>query len=65
MKDACAAAGVLPFTLQELRQTRDTIWHSQVPSHIACAWLGHTESTARKHYLSVPEDAYTYQGVTS
>lgn len=65
VKDACAAAGVLPFTLQELRQTRDTIWHSQVPSHIACAWLGHTESTARKHYLSVPEDAYTYQGVTS
>jgi integrase len=60
VRQACIAAGVEPFTLQQLRQTRDTIWHDRLPAHVACAWIGHSEATARKHYLSVPEDAYTY-----
>lgn len=65
VKEACEAAGVQPFTIQKLRQTRDTLWHSRYPSHVACAWLGHSEATARKHYLSVPESMYSHSEATS
>jgi integrase len=46
------------FTYQNLRRTRSTIWFSNFPSHVAAAWMGHSEDTARKHYLSVPNDLY-------
>lgn len=58
VKRACERAGVTPFTCQRMRQTRDTLWHAEFPSHVACAWLGHSEAVARRHYLSVPEECY-------
>lgn len=59
VKQACEAAGVNPFTLRDLRRARDTIWHSKYPSHVCCAWLGHSESVARQHYLAVPDMYYS------
>lgn len=55
---ACDLAGVTPFTMQDLRRTRDTLWHQDVPAHVACAWIGHSEQVARDHYLTVSEDYY-------
>jgi integrase len=46
------------LTLQALRRCRDTIWHQQYPAFVCCAWLGHSEQVAMKHYLSVPEELY-------
>lgn len=65
VKEACILAGVEPFTVQKLRQTRDTLWHMRFPSHVACAWLGHSEDTARRHYLSIPESMYSHNDATS
>lgn len=58
LRQACVDAGVEPFTFKDLRSTRDTLWHQQFESHVVCYWMGHSESTARKHYLSVTEDHY-------
>lgn len=59
VKQACERAGVTPFTCQRMRQTRDTLWHAEFPSHVACAWLGHSESVARRHYLTIPDSCYS------
>lgn len=61
MQSACDRAGVDRFTMQDLRRTRDTIWHGSVPSHVACAWMGHSERVAREHYLSIPENYYRHE----
>ena len=45
-------------TLQALRSPRDSIWHGIYPSFVCNAWLGHSESVAAKHYLTVPESCY-------
>jgi len=58
LRRACDLAEVEPFTMQDLRRTRDTLWHQAVPPHVACAWIGHSEQVARDHYLSVSEDYY-------
>ena len=55
---ACKRADLEPFTMQDLRRTRDTLWHEAFPSHVACAWIGHSEQVARDHYLAVPEHYY-------
>lgn len=55
---ACDLANVQPFTMQDLRKTRDTLWHQAFPAHVACAWIGHSEQVARDHYLTVSEDYY-------
>lgn len=60
VKEACCEAGVKPFVLRDLRRTRDTLWHMKYPSHICCAWLGHSESVARQHYLGVPSEYYEH-----
>lgn len=60
VKGACVKANVEPFTLKKLRQTRDTIWHSRYPAHVACAWLGHSEQIARRHYLSIDPAFYCH-----
>ena len=59
LRKACEAANVEPFTFNDLRRTRDTLWHQEFPSHVVCAWMGHSEAVARKHYLSVPESYYS------
>ncbi len=58
LRAACTKAEVDAFTFQQLRQSRDTLWHSVYPSHVACSWLGHSEAVARQHYLSIPEEFY-------
>ena len=65
VKEACVAAGVEPFTIQNLRQTRDTIWHGQYPAHVACAWLGHSEQIARQNYLSIDPAFYCHNDAPS
>jgi integrase len=55
---ACGRTRVEAFTMQDLRKTRDTLWHQQFPAHVACAWIGHSEQVARDHYLTVSEDYY-------
>lgn len=60
VREACCEAGVDPFVLRDLRRTRDTLWHMKYPSHICCAWLGHSESVARQHYLGVPSEYYEH-----
>jgi len=62
LKMACLAAGIEPFTYQELRRTRDMIWHRKFPAHVACAWMGHSESVARAYYLGVPDNYYLDTG---
>ena len=64
IESACRRAGVEPFTMQDLRRTRDTIWHETVPAHVACAWIGHSEQVARDHYLAVPEQYYTIPAIS-
>jgi len=59
VKQACQQVGVKPFTMRDLRRARDTIWHAKSPSHVCCAWLGHSESVARQHYLAVPDQYYS------
>ena len=60
IREACLESGVKPFVLRDLRRTRDTLWHMKYPSHICCAWLGHSESVARQHYLGVPSEYYDH-----
>jgi hypothetical protein len=38
-----------------LRSTRETELCETWPEHVVCAWLGHPQSVARKHYLQVTE----------
>ena len=58
LASTCETAGVEPFTFKDLRAARDTIWHDRFPSHVVCAWMGHSEKVARDHYLSVPDEYY-------
>ena len=63
--NTCRRIGIARFTMQTLRQTRDTIWHQVYPSYIVCAWLGHSEQVARRNYLSIPDDAYSHRAATT
>lgn len=49
------AAGIesWPRTWQNLRASRATELADKFPSHVAAAWLGHSETIADKHYRSV------------
>lgn len=58
-RSACESADVRPFTLQDLRRARDTRWHMEYPAHVCCAWMGHSESVARQHYLAIPDVYYS------
>lgn len=44
-----------PKTFHNLRSTRQTELSATYPGHVVCAWIGNTESVARKHYLRVTE----------
>jgi len=48
-----------PKLLQNLRATRATELVSEGwPEYKVCAWLGHTEAVAKKHYWQVTDDDY-------
>ncbi len=44
---------------QNLRSSRQTELENEFPSHVVCAWMGNTESVARKHYLQVTADHFS------
>lgn len=50
-------AGIKPWPriFHNLRATRQTELEEQFPSHVVCAWIGNTETVARKHYLQVTD----------
>jgi integrase len=58
MRDACMEAKVEPFTFQQLRQSRDTLWRKSFEPYIVCAWLGHSEQVSRDHYLTIDKSSY-------
>ena len=64
LRDACNELGIEPFTFQQCRQTRDSIWHKQFPSYVVCAWLGHSEQVSREHYLTIDESFYSSSPIT-
>jgi integrase len=47
-----------PKPFQNCRSTRETELAAVHPAHVACAWIGNTESVARKHYLRVQESDF-------
>ena len=50
-------AGLVPWPkpFQNLRATRETELMESYPSHVVVAWIGHSETVARKHYLQVTD----------
>ena len=57
---AILRAGLTPWPRlwQNFRATRATELADQYPSHVAAAWLGHTERIADGHYRQVTGDHY-------
>ena len=53
-------AGLTPWerTLQNLRSSREVELSEQYPMKTVTAWLGHSLTTAAKHYLSVPSEHF-------
>ena len=53
-------AGLVPWerAFHNLRATRQTELEDGFPSHVVCAWMGNSESTARKHYLQVRDEHF-------
>jgi integrase len=43
---------------QNLRSSRETDLASVFPLHVVCAWIGNSESVARKHYLQVTDEHF-------
>lgn len=52
-------AGIAPWprAMHNLRASRQTELEDRFPSHVVCAWLGNSESVARRHYLR-PNDEH-------
>lgn len=53
-------AGLTPWerTMQNLRSSREVELSEQYPMKTVTAWLGHSLTTATKHYLSVPQEHF-------
>jgi integrase len=47
-----------PRLWHSLRATRQTELENSFPSHVVCAWMGNSASTAAKHYLQVTDDHF-------
>ncbi len=62
-----ARAGLKPWPklFQNLRSTRQTELCESFPSHVVSAWIGNSESIAKRHYLQVTEDHFRKASVTS
>ncbi len=54
-------AGLEPWKkpFQNLRSTRETELSECFPMHVVCAWIGNSESVAKKHYLQVTDDHFS------
>ena len=50
-------AGFVPWPklFQNLRATRETELMETYPAHVVVAWIGHSETVARKHYLQTTD----------
>ena len=53
-----AGLAVWPKLFQNCRATREIELCETFPEHVVAKWLGHSESVARRHYLSVTEGHY-------
>jgi integrase len=42
-----------PKLWQNLRASCETEWAERFPSHVVCAWIGHSQLVGQKHYLQV------------
>ena len=53
-------AGLKPWPklFQDLRATRATELADQFPTHVATAWLGHSERVAQKSYWQVTDEHF-------
>jgi len=53
-------AGLVPWPklFQNCRATREIELCEMFPQHVVAKWLGHSESVARRHYLTVTEDHF-------
>jgi integrase len=53
-------AGLEPWEkpFQNLRSTRETELAETFPIHVCCAWLGNSQSVARKHYLQLTDEHF-------
>ncbi|MBI2826534.1 MAG: tyrosine-type recombinase/integrase [Planctomycetia bacterium] len=53
-------AGLTPWgkPWQNLRSTRETELMEEYPAHVVCAWIGNSESVARKHYLQLTDEHF-------
>jgi integrase len=60
MRRLIERAGLVPWdsVFQNLRASFDIDLHEQFPAHVAADWVGHTEKTARGHYLKVQEEHF-------
>ena len=60
-------AGLKPWPklFQNLRSTRQTELCEKFPSHVVSAWIGNSESVAKRHYLQVTEDHFQKASGTS
>ncbi len=47
-----------PKLWQNLRASRETELAETYPLHVTCAWIGHSQAIAAKHYLQVTEDHF-------
>ena len=60
LERAILKAGMKPWPKlwQNIRATRATELADKYPSHVAAAWLGHTEQIANGHYRQVTAEHY-------
>ncbi|MCA9103270.1 MAG: site-specific integrase, partial [Planctomycetales bacterium] len=47
-----------PKPFQNMRSTRETELASEFPQHVACRWLGNSQSAATKHYLPLTDEHF-------
>lgn len=47
-----------PKLFQNLRSSRQTELEELFPTHVVCAWLGNSESVAKRHYLQVHDEHF-------
>lgn len=53
-------AGIVPWPnlFRALRQSRATEWAETFPGHAVAAWMGHSETVSKAHYLMTPDHLF-------